>query len=133
MPGSVANAAPTLVMPWSLCKAFAHSREYPVIANEYRNGESQRSRQADTSRKRWSTQRRLTPSILEDFREFYEDRGGGMEAFYFYDPWDASPKFSYDATGASPVGRYVVRFDCAWSQAAGIARADVQLDIVELA
>jgi hypothetical protein len=50
MPGSVANAAPTTVMPNSLSRAFAHTREYPVIDNE--NGESQRSAQATTSRKK---------------------------------------------------------------------------------
>ena len=40
MPGSVQNAAPSAVMPQSLSRAFVHSREYPVIDNEYRNGES---------------------------------------------------------------------------------------------
>lgn len=35
------------------CRAFAHSREFPVLENEYRNGESQRSAQTVTSRKRW--------------------------------------------------------------------------------
>jgi len=35
MPGSIANAAPATVMPNSLCRAFVHTREYPVIDNEY--------------------------------------------------------------------------------------------------
>jgi hypothetical protein len=52
MPGSVANAVPTTVLPNSLSRAFTHTREYPVIDNEYRNGESQRSAQAATSRKK---------------------------------------------------------------------------------
>ena len=64
MPGSVANAAPATVMPNSLSRAFVHTREYPVIDNEYRNGESQRSAQAATSRKKWSLTKRLTPSQL---------------------------------------------------------------------
>jgi hypothetical protein len=38
----------------SLSSAFAHSRSYPVIENEYSNGESQRSKQAASSRKTWS-------------------------------------------------------------------------------
>ncbi len=31
MPGSVANAAPTTVMPASLSRAFSHARAYPVV------------------------------------------------------------------------------------------------------
>ncbi len=133
MPGSVQNADPTGVMPWSLCKAFGHSREYPILENEYRDGSSQRSRLADTSRKRWNTQRRLTPTVLAQFRQHYEDCRGGLDAFYFYDPWDTSPEFSYDPDGVSAVGRYLVRYDCEWSQETGIARADVRLDVIELA
>ncbi len=133
MPGSISNAAPTTVLPYSLCKAFSHSREYAVVENEYRNGESQRGWLTETSRKRWSTQRRLTPAQLEAFREFYDDRKGPQEPFYFYDPWDTNPKFSYDPTGVETIGRYVVRFDCAWNQAVGMGRIDIQIDLVELA
>lgn len=133
MPGSVGNAAPTTVLPWSLCRAFSHSREYVVVENEYRNGESQRGRLTETSRKSWSTQRRLTPAQLEAFRDFYDDRKGPQEPFYFYDPWDTNPKFSYDPTGNETIGRYVVRFDNPWNQEAGMGRIDVQIDLVELA
>jgi hypothetical protein len=49
MPGNVANAIASTVLPQSLCCAFVHTREYPLIENEYRNGESQRSAQAATS------------------------------------------------------------------------------------
>ena len=133
MPGSVSNAAPATVLPWSLCKAFSHSREWAVNVNEYRNGEAQRGYLVSTSRKRWTTQRRLAPAELETFRDFYDDRKGPQEPFYFYDPWDTSPKFSYDPTGAETIGRYVVRFDCAWSQTVGMGRVDTQIDLLELA
>ena len=43
MVGNVQNAAPTTVLPLSLCKSFVHERAYPLIENEYKNGESQRS------------------------------------------------------------------------------------------
>ena len=133
MPGSVSNAAPATVLPWSLCKAFSHSREWAVNVNGYRNGEAQRGYLVSTSRKRWSMQRRLTPAQLETLRDFYNDRGGPHETFYFYDPWDTSPKFSYDPTGVETIGRYVVRFDCPWSQVIGMGRADAQIDLIELA
>lgn len=133
MPGSVSNAAPATVLPWSLCKSFNHAREYIVIENEYRNGESQRSLLVQTSRKRWSTPRRLTPAILATFRSFYDARKGPHESFYFYDPWDTNPKFSYDPTGQATTGRYTVRFDCVWEQLVGMGRIDVQLSLIQLA
>lgn len=133
MPGSVSNAAPVYVLPWSLCRAFGHSREYPVIENEYRGGESQRENLASTSRKRWTLTRRLTPTALDTLRDFFDARKGGTEPFYFYDPWDASPKFSYDPTGIATTGRYTVRFDCPWNQSSFPARSDVRISLVELA
>lgn len=133
MPGSVENAVCTTVLPWSLCKAFGHAREYVIVDNRYRNGESQRGLLTQTSRKRWTTVRRLAPVLLEAFREFYEARKGPLEPFYFYDPWETNPKFSYDPTGENPVGRYTVRFDCPWSQTVGMGRADVEISLVEVA
>ena len=116
MPGSVANAAPATVMPNSLCGAFVHTREYPVIDNEYRNGESQRSAQAATSRKKWSITKRLTPALLAALRDFYEARNGTHEPFYFYHPYETNPKFSWDGTGAAVTGRYIVRFNTDWNR-----------------
>jgi hypothetical protein len=133
MPGSVQNATPVTVLPYSLCRAFGHAREYIVIENEYRNGESQRDRWVDTSRKRWRTARRLTPALLQSFRDFYDARRGPQEPFYFYDPWDTMPKFSYDPTGVATAGRYTVRFEGTWEQMVGMGRADVEIALVELA
>ena len=133
MPGPVSNATPTTVMPNSLSRAFVHTREYPVIDNEYRNGESQRSVQASTSRKKWTLTKRLTPTQLAALRNFYDARNGRHEAFYFYDPYETNPKFSYDPTGAAVTGRYTVRFNSDWSQSVGPGRSDVELELIELA
>lgn len=133
MPNSVQSAAPESVMPWSLCRSFSHERGFPVIENEYLNGESQRGRQADTSRKRWRLSQHLSPAALDELREFYEGLNGPHEPFYFYDVWDTSPKYTYDATGTETTGRYTVRFDCDWEQVAGIARGAVDIAIVEIA
>jgi hypothetical protein len=133
MPGSVANAAATTVMPHSLSRAFTHTREYPVIENEYRNGESQRSAQASTSRKKWTLTKRLTPAQLAALRTFYEARNGSLEPFYFYDPYETNPRFSYDPTGVAQNGRYVVRFNSDWSQSVTPGRSDVQIELIELA
>lgn len=133
MPGSVANAAPTTVMPATLSRAFAHTREYPVIDNEYRNGESQRSVQATTSRKKWKLTKRLSPSQLAALRDFYDARCGSLEPFYFYDPYETNPKFSSDPTGVAVTGRYTVRFNSDWSQSVTPGRSDVQIELIEVA
>jgi phage-related protein len=133
MPGSVENAAPSAVLPWSLSRAFVRSQEYPLIENEYAGGESQRSMLASNSRKRWRLAKRLTPAQLVTLREFYEARGGPTEPFYFYDPWETNPKFSYDPTGQATQGRYTVRFEGAWEQSAGLGLIEVTVELVELA
>jgi hypothetical protein len=133
MPGSVQNAAPLTVMPASLSRAFIHEREYPALDNEYRNGESQRSVQAGNSRKRWRLTKRLMPAQLAALRDFYEARRGPSEPFYFYDPWETNPKFSYDPTGQATQGRYTVRFEGGWEQSVGLGRCDVSIVLVELA
>jgi len=132
LPGSVQNAAPVAVLPQSLCRAFVHMREYPVIDNEYRNGESQRSIQAYNSRKRWRLVKRLTPEQLRALRDFYDARKGPTGPFYFYDPYETIPKFSHDPTGQTVVGRYTVRFASPWEQVTTIARADLTLELIEV-
>jgi len=133
MPGSVQNASPVGVLPWSLSRAFVRSQEYPVLDNEYAGGESQRSVLASNSRKRWRLAKRLTPTELTALRDFYEARKGPQEPFYFYDPWYANPKFSYDPTGQATQGRYTVRFAGGWEQSAGIGLIEVTLELVEVA
>jgi len=133
MPGSVQNAAPSAVLPWSFSRAFVRSQEYSPIENEYAGGESQRSLQAANSRKRWRLVKRLTPAQLAALREFYEARGGPTEPFYFYDPYETNPKFSYDPTGQATEGRYRVHFEGAWEQSAGIGLIEVSIELVELA
>jgi hypothetical protein len=133
MPGSVQNAAPAAVLPQSLSRAFVHAREYPVIDNEYRNGESQRSIKASTSRKRWRLAKRLTPGQLQALRAFYEARSGPAEPFYFYDPYETNPKFSYDPAGQAVPGRYTVRFNCEWSESLSLGRAEVEIELLEVA
>ena len=133
MPGSVQNATPLTVLPANLSRAFVHEREYPVLDNEYRNGESQRKAQANNSRKRWRLAKRLARAQLETLRDFFDARKGPTEPFYFYDPYETSPKFSHDPTGQAAAGRYTVRFAGGWNQSLSLGRADVSLELVELA
>lgn len=131
MPGSVSNAAPSGVLPLVLCEAFVQSREYIVAENRYRNGESQRRVDTTTSRKRWRFTGRAQPGLLDELRTFYLSHRHG--AFYFYDLWETSPLFSYDATGAASVGRYTVRFEGEFAPTLSFPRSQVGLELVELA
>lgn len=132
MPGSVQNAAAATVLPASLSRVFARTQDYPVLENEYKNGESQRSAQATSSRKRWRLAKRLTSLQMDALRTFYDARNGPVESFYFYDPYETNPKFTSDPTGAATTGRYTDRFDCDWNQSCGPGRADVQIELIEL-
>lgn len=133
MPGNVQNADPSTVLPHAHWAVFAGLREYPIVENVYRNGESQRSVQATTSRKRWRLANRLSPTALAALRDFYDARRGATEPFYFYDPYETSPRFSHDPTGQAAAGRYTVRFDGEWSQSVGLGRVDVSIELIELA
>jgi hypothetical protein len=46
MSGNVQNAAPTGVMPYSLCLAFSESREYAQLQAQYHDGTVERSQLA---------------------------------------------------------------------------------------
>jgi hypothetical protein len=104
-----------------------------VLDNESRNGESQRCGEATNSRKRWRLAKRLTPVQLATLRDFFDARKGPTEPFYFYDPYETSPKFSHDPTGQAVTGRYTVRFAGAWEQNTSLARTDLSLELMELA
>ena len=134
MPGNVSSATASLVMPLSLSRAFEHSREYAVRANEeYALGESQRRAITSTSRKSWRLSKRLTPDEYDDLLAFYESVGGPMVPFYFYDGSERTPLWSWDATGVSTTGRYAVVFRNRWRAEFGFPRHNVDIELVEVA
>ena len=63
MPGNVQGAAPSGVMPYSLCTAFAEAREYAQLQAQYHDGTTERSQLAQTSRRTFKLAQRLTASI----------------------------------------------------------------------
>jgi hypothetical protein len=131
MPASVANAAPATVMPNTLCRQFTAARTYAVLQNEYRDGGRQVALRGATSRKTWAIAKRLTKTEVATLRAFFLARLGATEPFYFYDLLD-DKQAVFDATGVNPVGRFTVRFDGGWSQAATMGRVDVSISLVEL-
>ena len=134
MPGSVNLASPTGVMPKSLCTAFTEKRNWESQSNEYHDGSRQSKAQVSTSRKAWSLKKRLTPPLLATLYTFWD--ANQHTAFYYYSPFEPgtglAPGSNYDPLGISLTGRYTVRFNGDWSEAVGIARTDVSLDIIEV-
>ena len=134
MPGNVQNAAPATVLPQSLCAAFVHDREYPVLENEYRNGESQRVAQATNSRKRWRLAKRLTPTLLAELRDFYVARNGPHGGVLLLRPVRDEPQVlaRSDRHGSRwPVHGSVQQPVAARTPV--LAAAAVQIELIELA
>ena len=132
MPSNVGYAAPATVLPKILATQFTRIYERPVIVSQYANGEAQTGAQATTDRGRWRCTQRLTNALRQALRAFYVARGGRLEAFYMYDPWE-STAFGHDPTGAETVGRRTVRFEGGWQDALELGRSNVALEMVEIA
>ena len=139
MPGSLAVAAPSGVLPASLCTAFTESRVYEQLQNRYHDGTPQASQLAQTSRRTFRLTKRLTASALATLYAFVAAQEGGTIPFLFYNPFEPASGqpvgSNYDPTGASTQGRYTVVFrGNSWSQSTDICRTGVDgLQLVEVA
>ena len=133
MPGSVANCRADHGAAQSLSRAFVHTREYPVIDNEYRNGESQRSVAGGDQPQEVEPDEAADALALADAPGVLRCAERHHEPFYFYDPYETNPKFSYDPTGAAVTGRYIVRFNSDWSQSVTLAGRTCRSNLIELA
>ena len=127
--GIVYLTPPTTVMPISLSQAFTETQTWPARVNEYHDGASQRSLLLPQVRRSWQLTKRLTGVAANTLRTFWQMTG--TAAFYFYNPKETSPLFSYDASGAATAGRRLVRFTTDWAQSAGIGRLDIPVGLIE--
>ena len=128
--GIVRSILPTAVLPLSLSRAFVESQAYPARVNEYHDGSSQRTAMLPSVRRSWQLAKHLPAATMTTLREFWQAQGLG--GFYFYNPKETVPPFSYDPTGAATAGRYRVRFARAWNQSQGVGLLDGGVDLVEL-
>jgi hypothetical protein len=133
MPGNVANAVATTVMPWNLCKAFARVQSWPEVHNDYPDGRRQIRTLAGNSRKSWQLTHRLSAADLDELRTFWLARKGPQEAFYFYDVYETDPPCTYDEGGAALDGRYKVRFEGGFASEWTMARFNTELQLIEVA
>jgi hypothetical protein len=123
MPGNIIAAAPTDVMPAHLSRAFHEEMHLEADLNMYPDGSSDRNPLAQNNRHYFTMQQNLSPDDWSALRSFYYAHQG--RAFYFYNPRETVPPFSWDATGQNTVGRYTVAFDGTWSETYGHERAEV--------
>lgn len=130
MPGTILNAVPAGVIPYSLCTAFSESREYAQLQAQYHDGTTERSQLAQTSRRTFKLAQRLTAARVAALKTFWDGQQGGVVPFLFYNLAEGG----YDPTGNSTQGRYTVVFRGNWSQTTGMLRTDVpQIELIEVA
>lgn len=126
MPGSVQVAAPTTVLPRSLCSAFVESREFPLReSGPYTDGRSQRYPVATVSRREWDLSKFLTFAEWTALETFY--LATKASPFYWY-PVDAD----FDADGSSTTGRVTVCFEGSLSRTYALGRQGASLKLVEI-
>jgi hypothetical protein len=138
MPGNILAAVPNGVMPFSLCTAFREAREYVQLQSMYRDGTIQRLQLAQTSRRTFRLNKRLSASALSALYDFWVSQTGGLSPFAFYDPFDVAAGqqigSNYDSTGDNSQGRVTVVFRGNWAHATDVCRSNVQgLRLVEVA
>lgn len=135
MPGSVANAVVSEVMPALLASQFTRSDSWAVQQNRYANGEVESRSQVTSSLRRWEADLIGDAAALADWKDFWEDTKHA--AFYFYDPFEpvsGQPIGSnFDATGVATTGRYKVAWEGSWSQQMTLGRFSARMALVEVA
>lgn len=131
MPGSVAVASPTTVLPQFLCRAFAHSREYSVPQSSYSDGSRQVHLLTTSSLKSWPLTAVCTPTILSALSAFYLARKGPLEPFYFYDLTVAGAV--HDPTGVATTGRFTVHFSGEYQGSLIMGKSEASFMLVEVA
>lgn len=128
MPGSVALAVPLTVLPYGLSESFVETHEWPTVTSQaYADGAVQVRSDGSLPRRSWTLTQRWEFGDIDDLLDFWDDRKGPHEPFYFY-PLLAD----HDPTGASTTGRYRVRFEGSIQREYMMARWPVSLKLVEI-
>ncbi len=128
MPGNVAAASPSTVMPEVLARSFVAASEFLIDVNEYADSSVQTKAITTTSRKTWRLAAVMDATLLGTMRTFWEARRNG-EPFWFYF-WREG---AHDPTGLSTVGRYAAVFVGGWNEVTTLGRSIVELMIQEVA
>jgi len=146
VPDNLASAvvAPGAVLPQSLSTSYVEIYTYPLLSNLYDDGTFESSLIQDgvnppRALRIWTQAKRLSTAQLTALLNFWETVArGGMNPFYFYDPFDVLPGAkvgsNWDATGTNAQGRATCFFRGDWSQRTELGRHVVPgLQLVEVA
>lgn len=135
MPGSVANAVVSEVMPRLLASQFTRSDVWACQQLTYANGEVESRSQVTSSRRRWEAELVGDAARMAEWKDFWLDTKNG--AFYFYDPFEpvsgSAIGSNFDATGVATTGRYKVAWEGSWQQQMTMGRFSVRMVLVEVA
>lgn len=136
MPGNIANASPSGVLPASLCIAFTEMHAWEYLQYQYHDGTLQKSQLVATSRKTFQLSQRLSAAALATLYAFWIAHAAGVP-FAFYNLFEPAPGqqigSNYDVTGASTQGRYIVAWQGNWVQVTDVCRTNVSgLQFVEV-
>ena len=148
MPGALLPAfvATGAVLPKSLATSFRLSSQFPILSNTYHDGTLERSliissyfdAAPPVPARIWTLAERLTTVNFAALTAFWENTAlGGLNPFYFYDPYDPIPGqpigSNYDASGFSTQGRVTAHFRGKWEYNVTPGRVNVpSLMLVEV-
>jgi hypothetical protein len=129
VPYNLTPVAITAVMPQTLCLSFTETYIYPLLSNLYNDGTFERSLIVDGVNaprfaRTFAMTKRLTTAQLAALWNFWSAAAaGGLNAFYFYCPFDNCPVGgNWDPTGTNINGRVPVFFRGDWSQRTDLSR-----------
>lgn len=139
-----AEVAPGAVLPQMLSTSFTETNVYPLLTLVYNDGSYEASVIQDyvnppRSLRTWILAKRITTAQLTTLANFWNTVAfGGMNPFYFYDPFGVAPGeeigSNYDPTGSNQQGRVTCFFRGSWAQRTETGRHIVQnLTLVEVA
>ena len=126
MPGVIANPVLVGVFPQSLSTKFVSSNRYESLEAEYHDGTTERSSLVSAGRRTWTMSKRLTPAEASTLRAWFDAHTA--DAFYFYDLREGT----WDPSGVSVAGRYMVRFDSDFAQTMTVPRLDLSVTLIEI-
>ncbi|HEY1898121.1 MAG TPA: hypothetical protein VGG62_17710 [Terracidiphilus sp.] len=132
------------VFPQSLSTSFAETHLYPLVTISYNDGTFERSliqdgTNAPRALRTWTLAKRLNTAQLASLRTFFETTAqGGLNPFYFYDPFGVAPGqktgSNFTADGSNTQGRATCFFRGSWSERSDLGRHTVgNLMLVEVA
>jgi hypothetical protein len=146
MPSNLTPAAvaPGTVLPQSLSTSFVMHAIYPLLSISYNDGTFERSLIQDgvnppRALRTWILAKRLTTAQLTTLFNFWTTQAvGGLNPFYFYDPFGVLPGqhigSNFDPAGNNTQGRVICFFRGDWAQRTELGRhTGPNLTLVEVA